>query len=72
MFPLKYKTLLRNGLKNHCRTCLNAHYRLRLKRRDCMYFYYPAPCVSCGQVRNIVMEIRPSGRWKLWFGREPN
>ena len=51
----------------YCRECLNQLYQLQLQRGSCRYCVYPAVCKNCGEVRNIVADLSPMGRWKLLF-----
>jgi len=68
---LRYRDLEETVLKKTCRQCINEQYGLRLRRKDCLYFYYPSPCSCCGEIRNIVTEISARGRWKLLLAGRP-
>ena len=54
---MKYHTI-QNDLKKTCRSCLNQEYGLNLKPKDCLYEDYPYVCQYCGEVKNIVNDIR--------------
>lgn len=57
------------GQLHMCRECLNRTYGIRLRHRDCKYWYYLAVCDRCGQARNIVTGLNLPGRWKLFRSR---
>jgi len=54
---MKY-SVIKTDMGHVCRTCLNDHYGVSLSPRDCVYQLYPAVCVRCGEVKNIVERIR--------------
>ncbi len=56
--------------KGICRKCLNEKYNAGLLPEDCKYLHYPMECSECHKVSNIVVDIRPAKRWKLWFKKE--
>ncbi len=64
---MKYTTLKQAMLGKCCRECLNRVYHLKLERQDCLYIRYPGKCMYCGDIKNIVEDIRWSGRIKLIF-----
>lgn len=53
---------------NICRSCLNETYRANLERADCQYDYpFPTRCACCKEMKNIVTDLRLSGKRKLLF-----
>ena len=54
-----------------CRRCINRQYGINLQSRDCKYWHWPTHCAQCGNVRNIVVGLRFSGKWKMAFRRKP-
>lgn len=53
---------------NVCRGCINSVYGTNLLRADCLYEGpYPHVCIRCGEVKNIVADVRLSGKWKLFW-----
>ncbi|MCH1983717.1 hypothetical protein MCG98_14175 [Ruminococcus sp. OA3] len=50
---------------NLCRECLNKKYSLKLKKKDCLYYYYSQQCSGCGDLHHIVAKVRFGKRWKL-------
>lgn len=67
---MKYKSLKYAALGRLCRKCINEEYGLQLSRKDCLYWIYPATCRCCGQIKNIVADIAPFSRWKIWLSRK--
>lgn len=65
-----YKDLKVREFGRSCRRCINKNFGISLKPEDCVYLPYMAVCHSCGELRNIVMQVRPQMRWKLClFGK---
>ena len=54
-----------------CRRCINRQYGVNLKPRDCKYWAWQTPCAQCGNVHNIVVGLRFTGKWKMYFRRKP-
>ena len=54
-----------------CRECINQRYGSRLKRNDCRYGIYLSYCECCGQLKNIVTDIKLFSRWKIWKLKKP-
>lgn len=54
---------------NVCRQCINKEYNTNITRNDCCYIsdYGKQSCSCCGELRNIVVELRIKGRLKLFF-----
>lgn len=51
-----------------CRRCLNRVCHVNLERTDCVYGNpYPMCCPRCGEMHNIVTDLRFTGRIKLMF-----
>ena len=50
-----------------CRRCIAKRYNVSLLPEDCWYDTYPHPCAVCGEVHNIVIDLKRSGRRKLFF-----
>ena len=50
-----------------CRRCISGFYRVDLQPEDCWYATYPHPCDHCGQIHNIVVDLKLSGKRKLLF-----
>lgn len=50
---------------NVCRRCINRTFHVNLEPPDCSYAMYPSPCSACGNVHNIVIGLRRSGKLKL-------
>ncbi len=48
-----------------CRRCINRYYGISLTPDDCKYRYYTGKCLACLRPRNIVMDVKLSGRVKL-------
>ena len=48
-----------------CRRCICKRFKVNLEPSDCEYGMYPSPCSSCGNVHNIVIALRTSGKLKL-------
>ena len=67
---MKYHTFKRDALNNRCRECINQSYGLKLGRKDCQYRLYPDTCRGCGKIVNIVEDIEPLSRWKIWLVKE--
>lgn len=61
---MKYRELKDNVLSVMCRRCINEEYGLELMQEDCYYLPFPDICPHCGQVRNIVGDIRPVKKMK--------
>lgn len=66
---MRYKAI-EDNLGLICRNCMNEKFNLRLKPGDCYYTIYPSVCLSCGEVKNIVENIRFSKRMMIRF--KPN
>ena len=64
---MKYRHFKREALGKQCRECVNEIYKLQLTREDCLYWIHPVACKRCGQLRNIVTDIEPLRRWKIWL-----
>lgn len=62
-----YRTTKMKRLGTLCRTCMNKEYHLKLQPKDCMYFMYRYQCQRCGKVQNIVRDIRPLLKWKIYL-----
>lgn len=63
------KNPLYTGVERYCRRCINRRYRSSLRPEDCEYWSYMAKCSACGEICNIVDDLTPTGRWKLWFAK---
>lgn len=50
-----------------CRRCIRKAYQVDLEPSDCYYAMYPSACSACGEVHNIVVDLRRSGKLKLLF-----
>jgi len=50
-----------------CRRCIANSYGVDLQPPDCKYAMYPDVCDCCKQVSNIVVDLNPSGKRKLFF-----
>ncbi len=61
---MKYGSF-RKKFHGHCRSCINGGLGIHFKHEDCEYWEFPEPCVSCGEVKNIVIGIKPLSRIKL-------
>ena len=68
---MKYSKLRRDALERQCRECINEGYGLSLTRRDCRYWHYPTTCARCGNVGNIVTDIAPFSRIKVFLAKKP-
>ena len=55
--------------EHSCRECLNKRFHIRLRRRDCGYWYYLSRCAYCGEIRNIVVRLNFFGKTKLLLAR---
>lgn len=53
-----------------CRSCLNETYGTKLRPEDCRYLPFPSKCPKCDRVCNIVTDVKPLKRWKLYFKKE--
>lgn len=62
---ITYNALKSGGLNKYCRECMNRKYHLSLATKDCEYIYFPRECKRCGEVKNIVRDIKIFSRWKL-------
>lgn len=62
---MKYQTLKDTVLGTTCRRCINQKYGLFLQTADCQYLPFLSRCSECGKTRNIVRDLRFSGRWRL-------
>jgi len=49
---------IKGELSCSCRSCLNRKYGLKLQPKDCIYEHYPYVCPKCGEVKNIVKNIK--------------
>lgn len=67
---MKYHIFKQKALHSQCRECINRVYGLKLKRKDCQYRLYPEKCSTCEKFGNIVMDIEPMSRWKIWLAKE--
>lgn len=65
---MKYRYLKQNVLGRCCRRCVNKEYHLKLVPQDCVYMEYKYKCEKCGDVQNIVYDIRKASRYKILFG----
>lgn len=54
---MKYGSI-KDDLGHTCRECLNKKYSVKLKSKYCEYGEYPYVCRECGEVRNIVYDIK--------------
>lgn len=52
---------------NICRRCINDNLHTSLLPQDCRYYAYQSRCDVCGKMRNIVAELKPSGKLKTMF-----
>ena len=51
-----------------CRRCINEEFSAALTPNDCIYGYpFPMNCNCCKEMRNIVTNLRLSGKIKLLF-----
>ncbi len=66
---VRYRNFQHEALNRSCRECINISYNLRLQSKDCVYYHIPGKCPICGQMKNIVMDIRFTSRGKLLFGK---
>ena len=66
---MNYHTFKHTVLHNQCRECINRSYGLKLTRRDCQYWIYPETCSVCQQIGNLVIDIAPLSRWKIWLAK---
>lgn len=64
---MNYREFKQEALGKQCRNCINQIYDIQLRRRDCRYWIYPATCRCCNKLQNIVVDIEPSSRWKIWL-----
>lgn len=62
MFKYRY---IKAELGRVCRACLNQNHRLSLTPRDCLYDDYPHICAGCGEVKNIVSDVKLSKRFLI-------
>ena len=67
---MRYQKFQREALRDQCRECINRTYGLKLARKDCRYWFYPVVCHCCGETRNVVVEIEPFSRWKIWLAKK--
>ena len=58
---------LNENMGRACRSCLNEKFGVDLKPRDCSYSIYPGQCRICGEMKNIVQEIKWRKRIFLRF-----
>ena len=57
--------------KQICRRCINKEYDVELQPSDCIYaFPFPLRCSRCGEQRNIVGDLRISGKVKMILRRK--
>ena len=49
-----------------CRRCINKTYHVRLIKADCVYGYL-YNCPVCNEDRNIVVDLRLTGKLKMLF-----
>ena len=61
------KVSWKNYMGKNCRDCLNRKLGTSLEPKDCMYDLYPHVCSSCGQLRNIVVDLAIKTKMKLLF-----
>ena len=64
-YMITYSALKTEGMGKYCRECLNRKYHLSLATKDCEYIYYPRECRRCGEMKNIVSDVKMLSRWKL-------
>lgn len=50
---------------NLCRRCINEAYQVQLQTNDCWYEYYPHVCPRCGEIHNIVNDLKLSAKLRL-------
>lgn len=50
---------------NLCRRCVNEAYHVQLRSHDCWYEYYPHVCPRCGEIHNIVNDLKLSAKLRL-------
>ncbi len=67
---MKYREFKRNMLDRYCRQCINNQLGVNLVAGDCIYNIYQNPCQCCGRVKNIVGDIRWTGKVKIKRGKE--
>jgi hypothetical protein len=67
---MKYKSF-RNEFHGYCRRCINQRLGVHFMYEDCEYWEFPETCVSCNEVKNIVVGIKPLSRVKLWKAKKP-
>ena len=56
---------IQKDMRHLCRNCLNEKHAIGLQPKDCIYAMYPEMCCRCGQMKNIVSEIRFYKRLKI-------
>lgn len=61
---MKYRTIKRS-MNDICRSCLNEELHIDLEPVDCYYLMYPQMCRRCGEMKNIVTDIRWRKRIRL-------
>ena len=62
---MRFQKFKQEVLRSHCRECVNRLWGLDLQRQDCVYLPYMELCSSCGQLRNIVVDISRRKRWRI-------
>ncbi len=67
---MKYSDFKRSMLDRYCRQCINDKLGIRLVAGDCIYDIYQNNCQCCGTVKNIVSDVRWTGRFKIKKGSE--
>jgi len=53
----------------YCRRCINDILSINVEKEDCYYAMYPNQCQKCGQMRNIVEDLRWSAKYKILFAK---
>lgn len=64
---MSYSNIKSEAFGKYCRECINKMYKKNLKPKNCVYLPYPVECHKCGKVKNIVIDVTKSGRFKLIF-----
>lgn len=56
-------------LKRYCRQCINETLAIHLQREDCCYSMYQNKCHRCGDLKNIVEDLRWNAKYKVLLAK---
>lgn len=62
---MKYSIFKKHMLNRYCRSCINKKCSIHLKQENCIYAVYQNKCQQCGEMKNIVEDLRWNAKGKI-------